>query len=53
MIGLATILQTYIHPGIFFPALASYREGKKMAREAKVRSDSSAEESADHAELKV
>ncbi|KIV86294.1 hypothetical protein PV11_01912 [Exophiala sideris] len=52
MIGLATILQTFIHPGIFFPALASYRQSKKMAR-AKSGSDSSVEEPAGNAELKV
>jgi hypothetical protein len=33
MIGLATILQTLIHPGIFFPALAAYRRTKKTAME--------------------
>jgi hypothetical protein len=33
MVGLATILQTLIHPGIFFPALATYRERKKMRPE--------------------
>jgi hypothetical protein len=33
LVGLATILQTLIHPGMFFPALATYGERKKMRRE--------------------
>ncbi|KIW68333.1 hypothetical protein PV04_04286 [Phialophora macrospora] len=32
MVGVATLLQTAVHPGHFFPALATYRETKKTNR---------------------
>jgi hypothetical protein len=34
MVGIATFLQTSVHPGYFFPALANYRELKKKSRAA-------------------
>ena len=32
MVGIATLLQTFVHPGQFFPALATYRATKKANR---------------------
>ncbi|KIW79665.1 hypothetical protein Z517_06279 [Fonsecaea pedrosoi CBS 271.37] len=38
-IGVATILQTFIHPGCFFPALADYGERKKARKTSNVTED--------------
>ncbi|KAH0840515.1 putative RTA1 domain protein [Fonsecaea pedrosoi] len=38
-IGVATILQTFIHPGYFFPALADYGERKKARKTSNVTED--------------
>lgn len=42
MVGLATLLQTFIYPGIFFPALTKHRADKET-REELVSDESSTE----------
>ena len=32
MVGLATLLETFVHPGHFFPALATYGKAKSVPR---------------------
>jgi len=44
MVAIATVLQTFVHPGIFFPFLCRRKE-KKSKRDSDIESDGPSSES--------